>query len=241
MNSDRQAQAFDAISGLFERWTLASATGTVHAESILEVTQDPDNVRAAEVADCDLPLVRRLQNGDDGALDELMERYKQPLFRYIYRYVQNETDAADVLEATFVKLYQNRDRYSPKAKFRTWLYTIAGNLCRDRARKMKRRPEISTDDFYTDVSDPLPEHERFLTKVASPDEESVRNEEHAFVRQAVHALPHDLKAATLLYCLEGYTQEQVADRLGCSVKAVETRVYRANKLLAKRLAKVINV
>jgi len=206
--------------------------------TVYHSAEDEDSSRR-NVEDVDLPLVKRLQDGDESALNELMERYKGPLFGFIYKYVQNESDAADLLEETFVKLYHNRHRFRPSAKFKTWLYTIAGNLCRDRARKLKRRPEICVEEFSGSGSDHLPEHGRLVHEAETPHEETVRHEEIQAVREAIQTLPHDLKTATLLYCLEGHTQEAVAERLGCSVKAVETRVYRAKKLLAKKLASVL--
>ena len=86
-----------------------------------------------------------LAGGHDVALNELMARHGEKLFHYLLRQLHNGSDAADLAQETFVRVYQNRTRYDPAHKFSTWLYTIATNLIRDRFRWHKRHPEISMD------------------------------------------------------------------------------------------------
>jgi RNA polymerase sigma factor (sigma-70 family) len=185
----------------------------------------------------DLSLMKRLQAGDESALSLIMERYEGPLFRFIYRYVENETEAADILELTFVKVYQNRKRYRPTAKFNTWLYTIAGNQCKDHARKKRRRP----GDFAgrTDQSEMLAAASSSVTAESAPlpSETASRNEEREMLHRAIRGLPHELRMALVLFSLEGKSQDEVAGILGCTAKAVESRVYRAKKLLEARLGR----
>ena len=89
--------------------------------------------------DLDLPLVRALQEGDESALNELIRKYQEPLFRFIWRYTGDEETARDLLQETFVRLYFGIRRFKPRAKFATWLYSIAMNLCRDYARSKHRQ------------------------------------------------------------------------------------------------------
>lgn len=191
------------------------------------------------MSDDDLSLVKRLQDGDENALEQLMERYKNPLYGFIYRYVQTGSEAADILEETFVKLYINRSKFEPRAKFSTWLYTIAGNLCRDHARKKKRRPgdyASGTDHSVTleKTSDPA-----FSDMGPSPAEAAARNEDYRLLQATIQTLPHELKTALVLFSLEGNSQEETAAKLGCSAKAVESRVYRAKKILKKKLGDLL--
>src|ERR1700691_924042 len=84
----------------------------------------------------------RLAAGHDAALNDLMTRHSGRLFHYLVRQTQNETDAAEVAQDAFVRVYQNRAKFKPGAKFSTWLYTIATNLVRDRFRFQSRRPNV---------------------------------------------------------------------------------------------------
>jgi RNA polymerase sigma factor (sigma-70 family) len=82
-------------------------------------------------ADPDAELMLRLKNGEDWILNELMTRWQQPLVAFIYRYIGRETEALDLAQETFVRVYETRHRYAVRGKFSTWLFTIAANLCRN--------------------------------------------------------------------------------------------------------------
>lgn len=187
---------------------------------------------ATPSTDPDLPLVRALQAGDQNALTELIQKYQQPLFRFICRYVGDEETARDLLQETFVRLYFNARKFKPRAKFSTWLHTIAANLCRDYARssqQQKARVTISTEAFDQDET-------RISDTAALPSEVLMSTEQLGAVQAAISELPHKLKQALILFSLEGRSQAECAELLGISAKSVETRVYRARKLLQKKLA-----
>lgn len=180
--------------------------------------------------DADLSLVEALQNGNDAALDELMSRHKRPLFSFIHRYVLNAEDAEDLTQEAFVRAYLNIRSFKPSAKFVTWLYTIATNLCRDHARSRSHKEARQTHSIY--------EGEKALelpSGGASPDQSAADQERLADVQKAIDALPHDLKVPLILTALEGLSHIEAGERLGISSKAVETRVYRARQRLEKAL------
>ena len=186
--------------------------------------------------DPDLSLIQDLQQGRDSALDELMLRHKEPLFRFIYRYVLNQEEAEDLLQETFVRVYFKRDQFRPTAKFTTWLYQIALNLCRDHARSHAGKQQRLTESLVV-RSDEGDERERDAVAVhANPADIAQANEELVALEQAIQSLPHDLKTALILVTLENRSQKECADLLGITVKAVETRVYRARKVLEIKLA-----
>ncbi len=189
---------------------------------------------SAASPDEDLPLVRALQAGDQNALEELIRRYQEALFRFIYRYTGDEETARDLLQETFVRLYLNVGRFKPRAKFSTWLHTIASNLCRDYVRSRKFRESRMTRSLdVLDKGNGPTELEPTVTTTAR--DLIVSREEVAAVDRAIGELPHQLKSAVILFCLEKRSQQECAELLGISVKAVETRVYRARKILAKKL------
>src|SRR5262245_56097275 len=87
----------------------------------------------------------RLAAGHGPALNELMERHAPKLFNYLLRSLQNEEDAADLAQETFVRVYQNRTNFDPNFKFSTWLYSIASNLVRTQFRYRTRHPTVALD------------------------------------------------------------------------------------------------
>ena len=176
----------------------------------------------------------RLRDGDDLALNELMERWQKPLHSFILRYVSNHRDSIELAEETFVRVYQHRSRFNFKSKFSTWLLTIAANLCRHHARWRKRHPTISLDDVASigEVSD----KNLFVSAEEIPSALASRTELARLVKEEIEKLPHDLKTAVLLFAYDNLSYAETAKILGCTPKAVETRLYRVRKLLAKRLA-----
>jgi RNA polymerase sigma factor (sigma-70 family) len=173
-------------------------------------------------------LMLRLQNGDDRALDLLMNRWQVPLRRFVYRWLQNDADALDVAQETFVRVYRHRERFRPGARFSTWLFAIALNLCRNQARKNKNRPTLSLDDApETEAADGAPNANLLVV------------EKIAAVRHAVDALPEPLKTATLLCEYEDLSLAEAAAAAGCSAKAIETRLYRARSLLRQALSRFL--
>jgi len=179
----------------------------------------------------------RLIAGHDAALNDLMERHAQRLFHYLLRSLQDESDAADLAQETFVRLYQSRAKFDTRQQFSTWLYAIASNLVRDRYRWRSRHPQISLDAKNPatgiDFRETLPEQK------PSPSE-TVQAEERAdAVRRAVAALPEELRVPLILAEYEERSQAEIGEILKCSAKAVETRIYRARQQLRVTLGKLL--
>ena len=184
--------------------------------------------------DPDLPLVRALQAGVDSSLNELMGKYQEPLFRLLYRHVRNEETARDLLQETFVRLYFQIHRFKPRAKFVTWLYTIALNLARDHARSKHHRQSYFTESLDATAADPAAHHEAAGAE-PDPAAQVESRERVAELEKAIAELPDHLREALLLFSIEGHSQQECAELLGVSVKTIETRIYRARKFLEKHL------
>ncbi len=95
----------------------------------------------------DADLLHDLAEGVETALSVIIERYKDPLFRFILRYTGSPSDAEDILQDTFVSIYTKASTYDPAWKASTWIYRIALNKCRDQTRKKKLRRLVSLDQF----------------------------------------------------------------------------------------------
>lgn len=178
----------------------------------------------------------RLAGGGDAALNDLMTRHGERLFHYLIRQVQNEDDAADLTQETFVRVFQNRGKFRPGAKFTTWLYTIATNLARDRFRWQARHPNVSLegrDDDETGLKNVLPSGQPTPLEVLEAEERA------AAVRRAVAGLPEDLRVPLILSEYEEQSHADIAAVLDCSAKAVEMRIYRARQQLRAALAPLL--
>lgn len=181
----------------------------------------------------DKSSMARLHDGDDLALNELMTRWKEPVITFCLRYTGNLTDAKEIAQETFVKVYQARYRYRPQegVAFSTWLFRIATNLCRMRHRWKMRHPELL--DVVREES------------AVGSTSKSNRNEDPGHTLDlkilaedldaAIRTLPPDLRTAFILQELHGESQANIASIQCCSAKAVEHRLARARKQLREIL------
>lgn len=192
----------------------------------------------ARGSDPDLALVTALQGGEEAALDALMERHQEPVFRFILRHVLNEADAAELTQETFVRVYFGAAKWKPTAKFTTWLYQIALNLCRDHAKSRKTKNAAVTHSLSEPRHPDEVEVERDVPSGgATPADEALTNEKMAALESGIAQLPHDLRTALVLTVFEQRSQQESAELLRTTPKTVETRVYRARKLLSAWMTK----
>ncbi len=181
----------------------------------------------------DIPTMLRLKGGDDIALNELMGRWHDPVVAFILRYTGNHEDALDLAQETFVRVFEHRHGYEPRGKFSTWLFTIAMNLCRNQARWRERHPTVTLHD--SGEHDGAGLEETMPAPGDTPSDSAERSDLAGAVRQHIQALPHELKTAVLLFEYQDLGYEEIAAALGCTPKAVETRLYRARAILREEL------
>lgn len=180
----------------------------------------------------------RLQDGDDLALAEIMERWQKRVVGYLMRLTGDQTIAGDLAEETFVQVYQSRNRYRPKRAFSTWLFAIATNLARQHFRWLKRHPAISLDSSG-ERDDERPVADRLDANAIIPNDAAEKDERAKLVKEAVLALPPEMREAVILFQYEDMSYAEIAAVAGCSPKAVETRLYRAKNLLRDKLSSVL--
>ncbi|HSI82616.1 MAG: RNA polymerase sigma factor [Candidatus Methylacidiphilales bacterium] len=190
--------------------------------------KDPEERNTRNAAD--IAAMERLRDGDTLALNEIMQRWKEPLARFLCRQLGgSEHDALDIAQETFVRVYEQRQRYRPQGKFSVWLFEIACNLCRNKIRWRIRHPTVSldseSDDWMEKAKDPRPAGHEIL----------IQQERAEAVRAAVVSLPEDLRTAFLLLQYEEMSYLEISAILHCTPKAVETRVYRARRHLEDQL------
>lgn len=185
----------------------------------------------------DKQCMAALAAGEDTALNQIIRRWQSPVRRFVFRYVQNEQDAEDLTQETFVRVFRNKNRYRPTGKFSTWLFTIAVNLCRNHAGKAKRRRDIQIHPVSEHDADLVESH---ADETADPSEAAETAEHAAAVRAAIAELPHDLRTAIILFEYEQLSHAEVAEIESTSAKAIEMRLYRAREQLRRRLEKFLS-
>jgi RNA polymerase sigma factor (sigma-70 family) len=190
--------------------------------------------RSMTPEDPDLSLVQALLLGEDQALNVLMDRHREGVFRFVLRHVHNEADALELALETFIRAYFNIGKFRPAAKFATWLYHIALNLCRDHLRSRAHRDSLQTASIDSLTQDPTV----IAATARGPDQKTERLEELDALEKAISELPEELKNPFILTVLEDRPQAETAELLGISSKAVEMKVYRARKLLLEKMSKM---
>lgn len=188
-----------------------------------------------DATDPDATLMLRVKRGDRAAFEELVTRYQQPVLSFIYRTLPDATEAEDLAQGTFVQVWKSAARYEPSAKFSTWLFTIARNLCLNEFRRRSRHPADSLDaPAHAGTDEPRGHSVEDPRQAAAPDS-LLTGELEAKVAEAVGALPENQRTALLLWQRDEMAYEDIAGALGCSLSAVKSLLHRARETLKARL------
>ena len=172
--------------------------------------------------DPDWDLVRQCKRGDPDAFGKLVRLHQQPVFNFCLRLLRNVEDAEDIAQEAFVQAYRNIKKFQPRAKFSTWLFTIAKNLSLNLIRNEKRgkRRMVPIDDG--------PEGVTVATGVADqPDSEAVERETATVVRAAIERLSPEHGLVIVLRDLEGLSYNEIGVVMDCRAGTVKSRLFRA--------------
>ncbi len=184
--------------------------------------------------DPDAALMLRVKQGDMAAFTELVEKYKQPIVNLAYRTLRDATEAEDVAQNVIVQVHKSAARYQSTAKFSTWLFTIARNLCLNEIRRRSRHPAESLDATHPDQDD-QPLQQVADHKILAAPERLLQSELAQKVDQALADLPESQRSAILLCREEELSYEEISAVLGCSVSATKSLIHRGRETLKERL------
>src|SRR5437762_5293742 len=154
--------------------------------------------KMGEVIDPDAALMKRVTQGDQRAFEELVEKYKQPVFNMIYRTLPDAAEAEDLAQTVFVQVYKAAAKYRVEAKFSTWLFTIARNLCLNEIRRRKRHPADSLDSHYPGEDDDQPTRQFQDAKAFAPTDSVLQQELQEKIEEALADLPENQRTAIQL-------------------------------------------
>jgi len=184
--------------------------------------------------DPDAALMLRVKQGDTAAFAALVDKYKQPVINLALRTVRDATEAEDLAQNVFVQVFRSAHRYRSSAKFSTWLFTIARNLCLNEIRRRSRHRAESLDAPQLHSEDELPQQlpDRHTP---GPPEQLLQSELIAKLEQALAELPETQRTALLLCRQEELSYEEIARVLGCSLSATKSLIHRGREALKLKL------
>mgnify|MGYP006109913635 CR=1 FL=1 len=179
----------------------------------------------------DEQLIKKFQDGDEKAFTELVNRYKDKIINFIYRFMGDIDVSQDLTQETFLKVYIKKDSYREIAKFSTWLYTIAGNLAKTELRKNKRRKTYSVSDLGRDDNP-------FIIKDNEPEEyDKHDNNEAQFLQESIIELDQEFRTIIILREIQELSYESISKILKLPLGTVKSRINRGKIKLRAILKK----
>ncbi len=186
------------------------------------------------VSEEDCRILRGLRAGIEDAYKELIERYEQPIYGMAYRLLGNETDACDVVQEVFLKIFRGVNSFRQQSSLRTWIYRIAVNEAQNRRRWFARHCRCEVP-----IENGRPEHANVLELAAdpgrSPYEQAVNNESRRQIEQALTRINPVFRTAVVLRDIQNLSYEEIGEILQVSPGTVKSRILRGREALRREL------
>lgn len=182
----------------------------------------------------DVALMLRVRGGDIDAFESLVELYQGAVIGTVAKMLGNASEAEDIAQQVFVRIWKSAARYEPQAKFTTWMFTITRNLVFNEVRRKKRKPTVSVEEREE-------EHHRVVEdlQTSAPDDDVIHAELERAVDEAIRALPEKQRIAVILRRYEELPYEEIGTVLSMSVPAVKSLLFRARSQLKETLRKYL--
>lgn len=186
-------------------------------------------------ASMDHMLMQRIAMGDHDAFATLIERHQDMVVGTVAKMLGNASEAEDISQQVFLRIWKSAKRYKPSAKFTTFLFTITRNLVFNEVRRRKRRNEVSSDEREENSHLEISDSDEYR-----PDREMERQELTKVVDKAIAALPEQQRLAVVLRRYEQMPYEDIAEVLGISLSAVKSQLFRARTTLRESLGSYLS-
>lgn len=175
------------------------------------------------------------QNETIRAFEILVQRYKNPLANFVFRYLGDYESCNDVVQETMIKVYKNKELYKTIAKFSTWIYTIAGNLAKTELQRRKRKRTFSIHNYGE-------ENETFdiPDSSAGPERISDGAMKEKMIQDALLEIPQAYREAVVLRDIQEMSYEEISEILGITVGTVKSRINRGRAQLQELLKDIYN-
>jgi RNA polymerase sigma-70 factor (ECF subfamily) len=186
--------------------------------------------------DPDTQLMLNIKAGDPNAFQELFDKYKHRLITYCFRFCGHPSVAEELAQETFLKVYKAAGRFRPKARFSTWLFKIATNVCLNEVRRPAYRNRIESLDGISKNNTNLAASAKAAAGSDRPDRQLLSHEQQLLVRKAIEQLPEKQRAALLLRIEGEFSYGEIGQQIDCNENHVKTLIHRGRKRLKKALA-----
>ncbi|MCG9128315.1 sigma-70 family RNA polymerase sigma factor [Candidatus Poribacteria bacterium] len=195
------------------------------------------------MAELDDKLMQQFQKGDENAFTLLVRRHQQPLINFIAKFTGDRDNAEDLAQETFIRMYKAADRYKPgRAQFKTWMYFIAKNLCKNHIRNTGRREKFRVDNVASKYND-NGENEEDIDIIAiapadtalQPEVAIERKELRHTIQSAIAELPEQYRYPLILRDVQGLSYEEISKILELRSGTTKSRINRARLMLKNKL------
>lgn len=187
-----------------------------------------------ELSDEEL-IIEFQKNNDEKAFEILIQRFKNPLTNYVYRFLGDYDSCVDVVQETFIKVYRYKNNYSSVAKFSTWVYTIAGNLARTEYQRRKRKNLFSINSYGEENKTYEIPDESYR-----PDISTDANMKKEIIQKALMKIRDSYREAVILRDIQELSYDEISEILGIEVGTVKSRINRGRTELKKYLKDIYN-
>lgn len=183
----------------------------------------------------DNKLLSKIQAGDLDAFNTLVEKYQKKVFNIAYNYMGNTEDASEIAQEAFLRAYTSLKGFRNESSFKTWLYNITANVCKDELRKRKKFNMVSFDSpvMYNDQE----LKKEYKADSFTPEECYEIKENQETVRKIISMLPEDYKIILILRELKELSYDEISETLDCSLGTVKSRLSRARKMFKDEMLK----
>jgi RNA polymerase sigma-70 factor, ECF subfamily len=182
----------------------------------------------------DHALIEATKAGDEGAFEQIVDRYRNSITNYLYRFLNDYEEAVDLAQETFVRVYFALDRYHTQFAFSTYIYRIATNLAISEIRRRKRRKLMSLTGLFQNEEDSGVEFQPPDTRILQ-DAELVDGERNKVIARAIAALPEKYRVPVILRDIEGKSYDEIAEIMELGLGTTKSRISRGRGLLKEKL------
>ncbi len=197
--------------------------------------------------DLDDELMERYRAGDENAFTLLVRRHQQPLVNFIARFINDRDGAEDLAQETFIRIFKASRRYKPgRAQFKTWMYHIATNLCKNELRNRGRRDRYRVDNVVDGDGDGGDSEQIDLIESApadvafQPEVALERKELHDAIQTAIAELPEQYRVPLVLRDLQGLSYDEISEVLELRSGTTKSRINRARLMLKDKLQSFVS-
>ena len=178
-------------------------------------------------------LMARIAEGDEDAFEILVNRHQTSILNLVYRFIGDRTQAKDLAQEVFMRVWQSAKSYEPKAKFTTWIYRITANLCFNELKSARRKKWFSFN--WSDEDGEHTFEETLSDNAPSAEDLLLEKERSRQISDALQSLPDNQRMALVLKRYDDLSYQEIAQIIGCSVSAVESLLVRAKRTLQEKM------